>query len=731
MSLFHLKGKSNDKVQALVNGLRSTIAQQGADLATDQHTQAVISTESLNAAQAAEVQHHFRDVAETLRHVAADAGVSVESLSTASLEAGAVAALAIGNPRAYATAGYTARPRSGDGISIVEPNTIGTDYRLSPAMEAFDEKELREHMPFTIAYNIFAARQDDFAEEFYPTTVCPPDQGGLDITVSRQLVYNEVRHAVSGKPAAWERKNLIDAVVDYSILSEEQTRLVPVALEDNSNAANFVPEAIVGRSFTRVAGVQIRTAPLAAGRSIDLLGVSSHPGLLGANVIDNTDSIDGRIALEAIYLQTDAAGAEPGVKFTTGRLPRSLFMANIEGSYREMNLQFTTRDLVIDKDSKAVDGSDVAAFALIAANNLTVRLAIDVNGSANVQLGDVKVYGSPVTVASIYDENGNAVDTAAGLGASVVAALANLKLAGYDLKTNRTNSNRRSRGLQLDTDYVTERHTIPLGSPISVPQPLTDTRDSAHLRALITATHVRNSNMAVTQMFNYADMLRAYVRGPKAEGTVPQVAGAGRWLVQPFFEEHELDMLNAINSVMSKDKALDVQGVLVNAIRDIAYRMYRDTRIKAALDASNGGTGEQPVLLVGTDPVLIRHLMVQGDSRTFGTVFDDFKIVSTLDKRMKDKIVLTFKRKGATGPDPLNFGTHAWIPELASTVNVTRNGATVKESMVQPRNLHLNNLPAMAIINVKNLSYVLAERVEVPTNSSGLDHTWMDGLTYP
>lgn len=731
MSLFHLKGKSADQVQNLVTGLRTTIAQQGGALADESHTQAVISTESLNAAQQSEVQHHFREVADTLKHVLADSGYAMESLSTASLESGAIAAMAVGNPRAYAQAAYNARPRSGDGISIVEPNSIGTDYRLTPAMEAFDEKELREHMPFNIAYNVMAARQDDFSEAFYPTTVCPPDQGGLDITVARQLVYNEVRHAVSGKPASWERKNLIDAVVDYTILSEEQTRLVPVALEDNSNAANFVAPAIVGATFTQVAGVQIRTAPLAAGRQIDLLGVSAHPGLLGNNIIDNTDSIDGRIALEAIYLQTDAAGAEPGVKFSTGSLPRSLFMANIEGSYREMNLQFTTRDLVIDKNSKAVDGTDVDAFALIAANSLTVRLGLDVNGSANVQLGDVKVYGSPVSVVSILDENGNAVDMGAGLGAQVVTALAALKLAGYDLKTNRTNSNRRTRGLQLDTDFVTERHTIPLGSPISVPQPLTDTRDSAHLRALITATHVRNSNMAVTQMFNYANTLRSYVRGPKIEGNVPQVAGSGRWLIQPFFEEHDLDMLKAINSVKSHEKAIDVQGVLVNAIRDIAYRMHRDTRIKAALDAVNGAGGEQPVLVIGTDPVLIRHLMVQGDSRTFGTVFEDHEIVSTLDKRMKDKIVLTFKRKASTGADPLNFGTHAWIPELASTVNVTRNGATVKESMVQPRNLHVNNLPAMAIINVENLSYVLAERIEVPTDSTELPHTWMDGLTYP
>ena len=75
--------------------------------------------------------------------------------------------------------------------------------------------------------------------------------------------------------------------------------------------------------------------------------------------------------------------------------------------------------------------------------------------------------------------------------------------------------------------------------------------------------------------------------------------------------------------------------------------------------------------------------------------------------RMRDKIVLTFVRGESNGPDALAFGAHAWIPELASTVTVNRNGATNKESQVQPRNRHVNNLPVMAMINVVKLKEAL------------------------
>ena len=644
-----LKGGARDNIRTLVDTLKSTIQSQGDAFGNAEQTKSLLSLESLGTAGLASVNDHFETVQGQLKEVMQGLGFEAFDDSTPeglarseiSLAAGAIAAMAVGNPMAYAQKAYGGQASPANGITVIEPTVSGSggrmDYRSEASMEAFDDRELREHLPYAIAFNIFASRQDDFSEKFYPTTVVTPDQAGIDVSVSRMLVFNEVKHAVSGKAANFGKKNLIDAAVDATILADESTRLVPVTLADDSNAAYFIPEAVVAATVTKISGVDVPTAPLAMGKEVDLLGISQYQPLIGAGLIDNTDSIDARIVLSALYLQIAADNV--GYKFNTSRLSRAAFVKSVEGNGREMNLQFSTRDLILDKDSKDVAGVADAAFAAIVSGDYTVRLAVDVNGTVNVETGTLKVYTSPITIASITDASGNDVSTAAGAGATIKTAVEACTIAGYDLLCNRTNANRRTRGLLIDTTVETERYSIPLGSPLSVPAPSSSQRDAADLKALITAARMRNSNNAVTAMFNYAEILSAYVKGPKRKDIVPAVAGMGRFLVEPFYEAHELDMVLSTNSIKSHEKAADITAVLVNAIRDVAYRMYRDSKYQAALDAISGGAGETPILLVGTDQVLQRHLIVSGDTRTFGTAFDKFAIVASLDRRMAGKIV--------------------------------------------------------------------------------------------
>ena len=106
--------------------------------------------------------------------------------------------------------------------------------------------------------------------------------------------------------------------------------------------------------------------------------------------------------------------------------------------------------------------------------------------------------------------------------------------------------------------------------------------------------------------------------------------------------------------------------------------------------------------------------MVTGDSRTFGIAFASYQIESTFDSRMDDTIVIALTRDGqCEAGDPLQWGVHAWIPELASSMMVARDGGTYPEAMVQPRNLHVNNVPVAARIKVKNLDKVLKNRQTV------------------
>ena len=128
-----------------------------------------------------------------------------------------------------------------------------------------------------------------------------------------------------------------------------------------------------------------------------------------------------------------------------------------------------------------------------------------------------------------------------------------------------------------------------------------------------------------------------------------------------------------------------------------------------------GYTGEQINVLIGSDPKTASFILKDGDSRTLG---DDitFEKVTTVDQRVRHTIFWTFKRK-SEGLDPLNCGTHLWIPELISHVNVSRDETQIREAMVQPRNRHINHLPILGKINVVGLNEVLSEGWTIPVQT--------------
>lgn len=729
----------------LTQSLSTMIKNEGDDLATSNQAAAICSLESLAPDQVDALDQHITSIEGRIATLVTES-LGIEAFDDTTvlgrrvkengLKAGAIVAQAHGNPVGYATQAYQGKATAGNGVILGEVLTAGAggrlDYRDVLGLESFDEREIREFLPYSIAFNVLASRQDDFNETLFPTIVVTPDQAGLDVSLNRPLVFQEVRHAISGQPANFNKRNLTDAAVDHTILGDETTRLIPVRLPDGSNKNYFVDPAVVGGTNLLLSGVSIPTAPLAVGNEVDLLGISQFPALIGAGIIDNTDSVDGRINVENLYLQVDAG--EFGIKFPTKFLPRNNFVKSQEGNGREMNLVFKTQDLVLNAATLAVDGSvpTNAALALIRTGGYTVRLAVSITGDANVEFGNISVNTGPVKVASIQTADGDEVALDKGDGLTIATAVAAMKIVGYDLHVNRTNLNRRTRGHLLDTTWEVQRFPISLGSPLSIPAPASSTKDAADLKTLINAARTRNSSNGITTVFNVAEMLAAHANGPQLpEGVIPNISGMGRFLVRPFWEHRELDVLKAINNLKSLDRMADIRGVFNTFISDIFYRMYRDSRIQPAIDAVDGTSGVKPTLFIGTDQVIEEFIMTTGDTRTFGPGFDKFEIKSTVDKRMRNKIILTFIRPNVSGPDPLSFGNHAWIPELTSAIMVNRNGATIKEAMVQPRTLHINHLPILAVIDVKNLTAAMAQKVDTPHVGDAIGQGNLDGINYP
>lgn len=750
-----LKSKLSSKQATLLDAANSAVADiglQGSGVTSKETVNNLVSLESLDSVNRANLGSSL-DAAQRVIEAAFGEQVSVENfkspfsdkttsaseaqrLRNVALESGAVAALAMGNPVAYARAALSTEsvaPAGGALVNLPADGAVGSmGYTQNVANEAYDETELHKFQAYSIAFNTMAARQDAFGEGFYPTIVISADQGGADLSVRRQRVHDEVRHALTGKPTDFGFKTLLSAAIDPTILADDSTRLVPYRDPTVAAPENLLNTDQFGQKSVLVAGVDVPTAPYKFGKSIDVMGISGYAPLMGAGVLDQTDAVAPRASLSTVYLSggTNAGDDLPVVAFNTLGLFRSSFVASTEGRDKEMTLMFKFSDMVIDENTAAITGAAVPAFAAIVSGHLTVHATVTISGTLDLQFGTVTLNSSAVQVTKITDNTGAALSLTTGTGATVKAAVEALPLVGFDLQAYRTNSNRRTPGKRLDVETIRERYTVLVQPPMTVQRPATADGEAAELEALINGVRLRNSNNAVTALLNQAAILKSVVRGPNSPSTA-EIAGLGRLLVEPFYEELTLDMLQSMNSIKAHERAEDISATLVQAIRDLLYRMYQFSGIQAALDAQNPTGNEAPTVLIGTDQTIVRHLMVQGDTRTFGTQFEDARVVVSQDSRIRNKIFVTFTRsKNLEQLDALRFGSHLWIPELVSRMPVSRNGATNMEAMVQTRNLHVSHLPVLGLIKVTNMPAALVDKTLQPALATNLANPYLDGIIF-
>lgn len=710
--------RSSPGLDSLINSITSKLNAQGSTFASENVAKAAIATESIDAVTQSQLVNTLEKLTAAMEGINTEVfGKTAMGATKAQKEAAIAASIITASP-------ITALTAKAQNVTATESmDVIGytgqdaTDGRIRVAMEAYDERENRNVVAYSTAYNWQAARQDEFGETLFPTVVVTPDQPGIMTSIRVVSVYDDVRRQTTGALDQFKKRNILQAARDASVLRNDQTKMVPVYRAGAES--NFVSSSDVAAAAILLEGESITTAPLAFGKKFSLLALSQTAALLETGLQDTTDSIDTAIALAAVYIKVKNGSNVDVLKFTTNRLPGSVFAAAQQGQARQMNLNFDTVDLKIDGTTTTVSGAAPAGLTAIASGNYVVRLGLSVYGSVNCELGDTSLTATPITVQSVKDASGNSLSLTSGAGQTIANLFADAVTGpiGYDLDAQRSNLNRRQRGQLLDVSFYNQLYMVPLRSPITVPRPVTtgDQTDSSDLAALITATHLRTSNAAVTELFRAADLLKSYVNANDSLATAPSILGVSRFLVTPFYEEKAFDAKLVVDSIKSHERAKDLQAALLNTARDLAYRMYRNSGYKVAADALAGGVSAPPTVIIATDPVLAQYFMLDGDYRTLGNDFN-VKVVSSNDNRMSGKFFVTFGdfNTGSEGaPNPMHFGNMAWKPEMTVVLPMPRNGSISKELTVQPSFLHIVNLPLLAMVTVTNIPDVIASKVTV------------------
>lgn len=597
--------------------------------------------------------------------------------------------------------------RSGSVVTMEAHGALDAVGERCYAMESYDERDNRSAVPFSIVYNMQSSRQDEFGEALFPTITIPADQAGVAITTNLLYVLDNVDRNISGAEYRLNRKNLLRAVADPNVLRKEQTRVVPVHRAQSQ--ANFVATATLATRTVDIDGENIVTSALLFNREVDLLGISQSDSLIAAGVQNQTDTLDPSLSVAAFYVQI----GNDELRFNVNNLPYSNFVPNAQGDYKLLTLNFESTSVLLNKDTVQADGTAVTgALAQLAADDLIVRARVVLTGSARTDTGNIKVYGNAFEVYSVTDAaTGLAIALNDGSIAALVAAINGRTMLGYDPMGYRSNANRRQQGQFVDVGKKYQRYLVPLRSPITARHPahVDDSIDASDVQALIAATRVRTGNEAVTELLRSLDLLKAFIDVRDTASEAPDVLGVGRDFVRPSFISRTFDAATVVDSKSSHQRAADIQAALVNVIRDIAFRLHTDSEYKAAADNMYGGNGPTPTIIAAMDPYLARYVNVPGDLRTMGGEFD-IKIVSSLDVRLRGKIVIAFglfDSERNTSVNPLNNGNLFWAPELVLTANIGRGGQYSRETLVQPRYLFVQNLPVLGVIEVSNIPNVL------------------------
>lgn len=648
------------------------------------------------------------------------AGAGVEGYSDAQLQAGAIAMTIGKDTQAYTNAlkNSAARAASMSDLSLVSGSRYGSaNMKQGYGTEAFEQAQsFVPQQNATIEYNLKAAKQDAVGEAFFPTTTLTPNDIGLSVTVPVDIVEPFIKHKANGEVTDWQRKKLINAMRDPTILRNDAIKLVPYKPADGSANSNF---STVVPAFNDLQGGElVPSGALKPGIKIGFMGLCSTPSLVAAGALEASDQIDTGTRLQWIWVQvTNGAGTKELFKLRTDHLDRSTFQKSQEGDKFETSLDFSNITIALSELTKTVDNTDSALLAPLVTGGQQAILALDIKGTLNHEKGSVVVGGlTQPTITRIYDSVAKEeLNVKTGALADAIEDLT-LEFVGYQLRANLRNSNFRTREQRVDRQTSVYKYMVQLGAPITAIAPATDAwgpKESIAVETLSNATYARNSAMAISRLLDYVETIRdagVTNNGLWQRYDENSIEGVGKAVVDPWYGEGSYDISKTVNGVKSSQTRDDVSEKILNILRTYAYRMNAESGYNVALQMLYNET--QPTLVIATDNIIAQYLMEVGDLRTAGISFK-VHVATTNNIEMRGKILMTLSRMKAGGLDLLTFGMHLWVPEIVATVNVMRNGTYIEETMVQPRNLHVVVCPIVANITITGLEEAYTGKITI------------------
>lgn len=586
---------------------------------------------------------------------------------------------------------------------IVDANLVAAEL----SNEAYDGQKLNNAVYFSIAYNLGAAKQDEFGEALFPTVAIDPVQSGVAIDVQFAVLYKEFQRQITGQidKDKYARTPIIKSVYDPAVFGVNNLKVIPV-LRADKNQELFVENVSWTDNST---GEDILTAPLKFGKQIELLGISQTDSILAKGQMDFTDALDRTIGLERVYYSLDNAGDKELFYFDARIYSYRHFTHNPQQHHKDMILQFSSSAVVVNiSEVKTANGATSAALATVAGKyaNYKVVLDVNINGNASTMTAITQLFGSNLSLLRIVNGAGDTVPTTDAAYAEIKAVFDTAILEGYTLEAYRTNSNIRTRGLPVGVDRFNHIYNVPMRSGITAITPSQNVQgldnDADLLGSQIQFAGIIISMNAVQTLVGFASAMHQAA----ANGSLGnfEKLGIGTYAVNPWFRDSTFDLSTIVDSTQSHHRDDDVREALRLKIRQEILDMYTQSNYGAAFEIMRGNLGGKVGIIIATDPTLKTLLLKDNPIFDIGDNFEA-RVVSTLNKAVAGKIFLTF---GVFGEDrnsvanPLNFGNCFWAPTI--NYEVVRSGPSIsRELHNNPRFGHVIHLPVLSVFNVTDV----------------------------
>jgi len=692
-------------IDRAANEISAIIANNGATFTSKSITQGIIALESLDAPTFQGIADTYGSVVSQLQEstlgVELLAGADPEQVELA-LEAAAMVIMSNGDAESYHRAFGKAPSSIDDGISV-NPQQGNSDYNPDYALESFDPQSMDKYVASDAIAAALSMVSGGFKELFFPTILVPAGQDGVDVNINVPKVFAGVTRDATGAPTNFVKTSIVDAMVDSTVLDADSISIVPYA-SSPVLPASLVPAADVPTTQRLIDGVSIDTRPIAFGSTVDLIGLSSAPGLISGGAFDETDSLDRIINIGTVFYTltvTDGVTTVPVVLSTDiSTQLGSLLTRAADGSVNDYVTNMVA-NVVVNQNTTAVAGNMAAAIAIIETNlgivagtAFTVVIELAMSASANNETAEMTVYANRAGITKAFDATMAPVPVTPFSTASVTAL-------GYNPAATRTNTNARTAGILLDaTNTVRYRFPVPLGSPIvsktAIGAPVNTT-----VSALVQAINIRNDNNAVKALLNMETILNAN------NGLPINSPAMGSELVTPTIINRVLTVGTKVVSLGSDQALANLRGQMYAALTNIGNELVNSSNYLAAIEFANG-KAEGFELIVVTDPSIASHLRA---AEQVVTLESKRKVVisQSLNSAFRGKIYMSVRRVNRNGMHPLDFGATLATPSRTVELQVSRSSATVRETSVIPRIAEYVTLPVLATLDVVGLDRLFVD----------------------